>query len=161
MSLVNRPPAGKILRLIQTNQLQGKLLPQKDRINVVRALRVEGWSVMRIAHTFEVPYSTIDPDPPEIERHPLQLREFVSPERLAGRLLSTAGMLTAKALATGDLDLVWQITKELPEELAKYHFIDLEKVPDRSEVTHKFEDGHADAFITSLRARGSEQLAHN
>ena len=76
-------------------------------------------------------------------------------------MIATAQQLKTRAAAKGDFALVWQITKELPEELAKYHFIDLEKVPDRSEVTHKFEDGHADAFITSLRARGSEQLAHN
>ena len=66
MTLLRQLPSQRLLQLMEQKQLDGRDLHPKDRRNVVRTLRGEGWSIAKVAGALNCHESTIDRDLREI-----------------------------------------------------------------------------------------------
>lgn len=154
--LLSQRPALELIDLINRKVLAPKDMETGERLNVVETLRMEGWGQAKIAHLLKVSHNTVKRDVAVLKARMRPLLARFTKDRVAAESIGLADALRQRALASGNVTLAWQITKELPELIqslglleraAVKHELELRQqffvaVIQRSKETHEHVDGN-------------------
>ena len=150
--------AGELLQLISRKELNPRDLDERDKLECIGVLRIQGLAQEVIAQIMHTSDRTVRKYISRLRREYTKRLKDLNRARMAGDLNAYAEGIRQHAIRTGDFELAWQITKELPAALASLGQLALE--PDRHEVTHKFDDS-ADGILSRYRQHTSELLGVN
>ena len=115
--------AHEVLSLIRDGVLDAGLISRKDRLPVVAFLRLEGRTIEEISTMLQVSASTIDKDLKEISKDRARIIKRIDLHEVAGRFVTMAKHLSAKARREGSYATSWKIEKEMLEGLQSLGFV--------------------------------------
>lgn len=114
-SHLSQKPALELIKQIDEGLLNPRNLHRPERLNIVDMLRAEGWGQAKISLLLKCSHRTVKRDIRQLKARNRHLVTEYTRERVANESIAMADGLRQKAIAKGDIDTAWRITKELPE----------------------------------------------